>query len=440
MESGNRFLVIGSGGREHALVWRLGSSPACKGIWAAPGNPGMAQLATCLPISTSDFEALGKACLEHNIDTVVVGPEQPLVDGIADYFATEPSLKHIALLGPDKACAQLEGSKDFSKAFMARHQIPTASYATFTTTELDACLTYLAQHPLPIVLKADGLAAGKGVVICQSVQEAQDTAKDMLSGNAFGQAGERVVVEQFLDGWEMSYFLLADGTGHYLTLPQARDYKRIGEGNTGPNTGGMGTVSPVELADATLLQKVQDRIAAPSIAGLMAEGLHYKGFLFIGLMVVQGEPYVIEYNCRLGDPETQSIMSRLGDDFATAIAAAARGTLQDWIAANGALTISPTKAVTVILAAAGYPGTVKKGDVITGLDTLTIDTFGARTLQVFHAGTSLSSQGELITAGGRVIAATASAPAWNQAVEAAHRAAEQITWTGKQWRRDIGRD
>lgn len=427
-----RFLVLGSGGREHALAWRLSTSEAAEAVFVAPGNPGMTHVATCLPTNTSDFDAIGTLCLQHQIQVVVVGPEQPLVEGIANYFKDHEALAHIHILGPEAAAAQLEGSKAFSKAFMQRHNIPTARYASFNHDELAACLQYLQDHPLPIVVKADGLAAGKGVVICTTLAEAETTVTDMLSGTAFGSAGSTVVIEQYLDGWEMSYFLLCDGTGEFLVLPQARDYKRIGEGNTGPNTGGMGTVSPVEKADTALLQKVYDRIALPSVQGLQADDLPYKGFLFIGLMICAGEPYVIEYNCRMGDPETQSIMSRLGSDFGSAVAAAAQGQLSAWKAQHS-LTVSENKACTVVLAAEGYPGTVRKGDVISGLDQVS----GA---QVFHAGTAADAQGNIMTAGGRVLATTATGTTWQQAVTLAHQAAETITWQGRYFRRDIGRD
>lgn len=430
--NGLKFLVLGSGGREHALAWRLSTAPQHQ-VFAVPGNPGIAEVATCLPGNLADFDQLKQLCLDHQIDIVVVGPEQPLVDGVADYFAADSALAHVALLGPDKACAQLEGSKAFSKAFMARHNIPTARYAEFDQHQLDACLDYLTTHPLPIVVKADGLAAGKGVIIAQTVAEAQAAVTDMLTGAAFGEAGLRVVIEAFLEGIEMSYFVMADGTGHYLTLPQAKDYKRIGVGDTGPNTGGMGTVSPVPFATDSLLSEVDATIVKPTLDGLKAEGLHYKGFLFIGLMVdlaAGHKPYVIEYNCRLGDPETQSLMMRLGPDFADAVAAAARGQLATY---TTPLHVSNDPVCTVILASGGYPAAFVKGHPITGLDQVT-------TATIFHAGTSLNAAGQLINTGGRVLAITATAADWPTAIDKAQQAAHTIQWQDRYFRSDIGRD
>lgn len=434
----HRFLVLGSGGREHALCWRLSQPDHSEGqrrqhaVYAAPGNPGIAKIVTCAPIPLNDFQAIAQFCLDQGIDVVVVGPEQPLVEGIANYFAARPDLAAIKVLGPNKACAQLEGSKAFSKAFMARHNIPTAAYQEFTQADLAACLAYIQTQQLPIVIKADGLAAGKGVIIAQSYPEAAEAVTEMLSGEAFGAAGERVVIEQFLDGKELSYFVLADGKGHYLTLPQAKDYKRIGVGDTGLNTGGMGTISPVPFADEAMLAAVDATIVRPTLAGLEAEGLHYVGFLFIGLMVVDGKPFVIEYNCRLGDPETQSLMMRLGPDLADAFVAAANGELSTWEGRSLSTTDHPV--CTVVLASGGYPGTFEKGLQISGHET----SLGLPDIEVFHAGTALDADGKLVTAGGRVLAVSATASTWPDTIALAQSAAATINWEGRYYRTDIG--
>lgn len=418
-------LVIGSGGREHAISWKLTQSPLLTKLYVAPGNPGIAAIAQTVNIGVSDFDKLGEFAIDKNIDLIIVGPEVPLVEGIKDYFAANEQLKNIGIVGPDKLGAQLEGSKDFSKNFMQKYDIPTASYRTFTKDTLQEGLAYLAQHTLPIVLKADGLAAGKGVIIAEDHQTAHDTLIDMLENSMFGDASSRVVVEQFLTGIEASCFVLTDGDT-YKILPVAKDYKRIGEGDTGPNTGGMGAVSPVPFADQVFMEKVNERIIKPTVNGLKGEGIKYVGFIFIGLISVNNEPFVIEYNARMGDPETEVVFPRITSDVVELFAATANGTLNDYV-----LTIDPRTATTIMLVSGGYPADYAKGFPISGLNK-------TEDVLIFHAGTALNENNQLVNTGGRVLALTAFGKDIPEALAKSNKAAETIQWEGKNYRKDIG--
>lgn len=419
-------LILGSGGREHAFAWKLAQSPLCNSLFVAPGNAGTAQVAVNLPIGFSDFLAIGEALREHKIDLLLVGPEEPLVKGIVDYIRQQPDLDNVRIVGPNAEGAQLEGSKDFSKQFMKRYGIPTASSQTFTSATLTDGLAYLETHALPIVLKADGLAAGKGVIIAETVAEAQKALHDILDGQKFGEAGNKVVVEQFLRGIELSVFVLTDGK-HYKILPEAKDYKRIGEGDTGPNTGGMGAVSPVVFASKAFLSKVEDKVVKPTLAGLQQEGINFQGFIFVGLMKVNGEPFVIEYNVRMGDPETEVVLPRIQNDFAQLMMATASGGLN-----NITLQVSPQTAVTTVIVAGGYPDAYEKGHVISDLERLD-------DIMAFHAGT-LAQNGHILTNGGRVLALTAQANSLENAVRKSQEAARTVQYNGKQYRKDIGLD
>ncbi len=419
-------LILGSGGREHAFAWKLAQSPLCNKLFVAPGNAGTAQVATNLPIGFSDFPAVAKAIRKHRIDLLLVGPEEPLVNGIVDFLRQQPDLTGLPIVGPDAKGAQLEGSKDFSKQFMQRHGIPTAAAKTFTTATLADGLAYLDTHPLPIVLKADGLAAGKGVIIAETLTDAQTALRDMLDGRKFGAAGDKVVVEQFLRGVELSVFVLTDGE-HYKILPEAKDYKRIGEGDTGPNTGGMGAVSPVVFASEAFMRKVEDKVVKPTLAGLQQEGIRYQGFIFVGLMKVNGEPFVIEYNARMGDPETEVVLPRIQSDFAELMMAAATGTLN-----TISLQVSPQTAATTVVVAGGYPDEYQKGHLISALDRLD-------DVMAFHAGT-LAKNGQVVTNGGRVLALTAQANSLENAIRKSQEAARTVQFDGKQYRKDIGLD
>lgn len=423
IEETMKILLLGSGGREHALAWKLRQSPLCEALWIAPGNAGTAALGSNVSIDPNDFPAVAALVKKEAIDLVLVGPEEPLVRGIYDYFQNE--LPELPVIGPSQVGAQLEGSKAFAKEFMLDMGIPTAAYREFTAAILQEGLDYILTQTPPIVLKADGLAAGKGVVILDDLQEAQAELRDMLSGK-FGSASAKVVIEQFLSGIEFSVFVLTDGK-NYLILPEAKDYKRVGEGDTGLNTGGMGAVSPVPFVDAELMQKVEERIIRPTIDGIIKKGIVYKGFIFIGLIKVGDEPYVIEYNCRMGDPETEVVMPRLQNDLVTLLQATHAGTLD-----QQKIAMDARSAATVILVSGGYPGDYAKGKAITGLDRV-------ENSIVFHAGTKESNR-EIVTNGGRVIALTSFGDNFDEALVFSNRNAEVIKFEGKYYRRDIGFD
>jgi len=420
-------LLIGSGGRENALAWKMAQSHQCDEIFIAPGNPGTAEFGTNLPIDINAFDALKNAAIEHQIEMIVVGPEEPLVKGIYDFFNDDPLTAHINIIGPSAKAAQLEGSKAFSKHFMQRHQIPTASYAEFTLENYEQGLDYISTHALPIVLKADGLAAGKGVIIATTHQEALTSYKEMLQDKQFGAASDKVVIEQFLEGIEVSVFALTDGT-NYQIIGHAKDYKRIGEGDTGLNTGGMGCVSPVPFMDAAFMDKVNAQIVEPTIKGIQQEGLVYKGFVFFGLMNCQGEPYVIEYNCRLGDPETEVILPRLETDLVSLLAAVDNGTLED---VN--IQYHDQFFATVMAVSGGYPGSYQKNFPIQGIEL-------AQKLPdslVFQAGTGFQ-ENTIVTKGGRVLTVTSQGKDLQQAVQKAQKALSSIQFEGMYFRKDIG--
>jgi phosphoribosylamine--glycine ligase len=419
-------LIVGSGGRECAFAWKISQSKQVDQLYIAPGNAGTQAFGKNVPIGVNDFDAIAAFALENSIELIVVGPEEPLVNGIHDYFLERTDLKSIAIVGPQKAGAQLEGSKDFSKQFMAKYNIPTAASRTFTRETLQEGIAYLAQHSLPIVLKADGLAAGKGVLICQSHEEAKAELELMLTASKFGSAGEKVVVEEFLDGIELSVFVLTDGRS-YKVLPSAKDYKRIGEADTGLNTGGMGSISPVPFASDEFLEKVEQRIIIPTIEGLKQEQIPYKGFIFLGLMNVSGNPYLIEYNVRMGDPETQSVLPRIASDFVDLL----QGVAQENLAERD-FAISPKTAATIVLVSGGYPEKYEKGKAITGIENIK-ESF------VFHAGTKAAG-GEVLTDGGRVLAVTAMKDGLFEALQQSTADAGRIFYQGRYFRTDIGFD
>lgn len=419
-------LLLGSGGREHALAWKLSQSAKCQQLYIAPGNAGTALCGTNINMSVTDFDAIKQFVLDKQIGMVLVGPEEPLVKGIVDMFRKDAALQQVAIIGPSQYGAQLEGSKAFAKKFMMRHNIPTAKYREFDATNYAEGIPYLQQHSLPIVLKADGLAAGKGVLICHSHVEAMAEFELMLQQSKFGDAGKKVVVEEFLDGIELSVFVVTDGK-HYVLLPEAKDYKRIGEGDTGLNTGGMGAVSPVPFADDAFMKKVIDKVVEPTIKGIAQEKIDYKGFVFVGLIKVGDEPLVIEYNCRMGDPETEVVMPRLKTDLVDLLLATAQGTLD---------TIKVEKdhraACTVMAVSGGYPGSYEKGFPIEGLDKpLPADSI------VFHAGTT-PKEDEVVTSGGRVLCVTSYDDTISGAVRKSRKVLQQIRFEDMYYRKDIG--
>jgi phosphoribosylamine--glycine ligase len=419
-------LILGSGGREHAFAWKISQSNLLSHLFIAPGNPGTANVGTNLALEVTDFEGIVAAIRAHHIELVIVGPEEPLVRGIRNFIESQADLQHVGIVGPGSDGAQLEGSKDFSKNFMHRYGIPTAASKTFTKETIQDALPYLEEQSLPIVLKADGLAAGKGVIIAQSLQEAKEALEEMLLESKFGAASEKVVIEQFLRGIELSVFVLTDGE-NYVVLPEAKDYKRIGDNDEGLNTGGMGAVSPVPFATAKFMELVRTKVIDPTLHGLHAEKIKYQGFIFIGLMNHEGEPYVIEYNARMGDPETEVVLPRIESDFLSLLIASSNGTLSEQN-----LQISSQYAVTTMVVAEGYPETYRKGDVISNLEKIE-DAF------IFHAGTK-ETNGEIMTNGGRVMAFTGTSNTLENAIQKSQKAAITAKYEGKNFRRDIGLD
>jgi phosphoribosylamine--glycine ligase len=420
-------LLLGSGGREHAFAWKMSQSPLLSNLYIAPGNPGTAEIGTNLPIAVTDFEGIKSAIISHHIELVVVGPEEPLVRGIRDFIEADAMISHVGIVGPGKLGAQLEGSKDFSKNFMNRHKIPTAKSETFIKDTIEEGLAYLANNvSFPIVLKADGLAAGKGVIIAQNLKEAQDTLKEMLLDAKFGDASSKVVIEDFLQGIELSVFVLSDGE-NYVILPEAKDYKRIRDNDEGLNTGGMGAVSPVPFANEKFMEKVKSKVVEPTIKGLKEDGIPYQGFIFIGLMNQNGDPSVIEYNVRMGDPETEVVLPRIESDFLSLLFAASKGKL------NGIkIALSEQFAVTTMLVAGGYPEDYRKGDVMSGFDLV-------KDAIVFHAGTK-EQDGKIVTSGGRVMALTGMSNTLESAIQKSQKAANAVQYEGKHFRKDIGLD
>jgi phosphoribosylamine--glycine ligase len=419
-------LLIGSGGREHAFAWKLSQSSLLTKLYIAPGNPGTANHGENVNIDPLDFQQVKEFVLEKSIGLVIVGPEDPLVKGIHDFFIDDEELEHIPVIGPTKLGAKLEGSKDFSKGFMTRQGIPTAKYRSFKSHQKSEAVKFLESLKPPYVIKADGLAAGKGVIICDELYEAELSLDQFFDGT-FGDAGKTVVIEEFLKGIEVSIFILTDGES-YVLLPEAKDYKRIGEGDKGPNTGGMGSVSPVSFANKAFMDKVVDRVVKPTIEGLKAEGIVYKGFIFAGLMNVNGEPYVIEYNARMGDPETQVVLPRLKTDLLDLLIQSAKGNLKDY-----KVEFHDNTATAVILVSGGYPGSYKKGIVISGVNDLS-------SAITFHAGTKLDDQNRLVTSGGRVFASVGISNNIKSALEISYSNANSIKFDDKFFRKDIGQD
>ena len=419
-------LIIGSGGREHAFAWKIKQSPLCNSLFIAPGNTGTALFGTNLSIAIADFENLAAAALENKIDLILVGPEEPLVKGITDFFQNNELTKHIQIIGPSMQAAQLEGSKAYAKDFMTRHGIPTAAYKEFTVNDFDGGIKYLDEHEYPVVLKADGLAAGKGVIICNTVLEARAEFELMLLRSKFGEAGKKVVVEDFLEGIELSVFVLTDGVD-YVLLPEAKDYKKIGKGDTGLNTGGMGAVSPVPILTDELKQKIIDQIVEPTINGLQKDNLNYKGFVFIGLMINKNEPMVIEYNCRMGDPETEVVLPRLKNDIVELLVATSNKSLK-----KQKIKTDERSAVAIVAVSGGYPGDFKKNIIINGLDSYHLpDSF------LFHAGT-LQKENGIVTNGGRVLVAVSFGENIKEAAEHSDYLLQQIHFEDMLYRDDIG--
>ena len=421
-----KILLLGSGGREHALAHKLSQSPLCESLFIAPGNAGTSLCGTNLNFGFNDFESIKRACIDKKINLVIVGPEEPLVKGITDFLINDPALKDIDVIGPDKESAQLEGSKAFAKAFMMRHNIPTAAYKEFTLDNYQEGVTYLQQHKLPIVMKADGLAAGKGVVICENHLEAIAEFDLMIQRAKFGEAGKKVVIEEFLHGIEMSVFVLTDGK-NYVLLPEAKDYKRIGEGDTGPNTGGMGAISPVPFANKALMKKIEDKAIKPTVDGLQKEGLEYRGFIFFGFMIVDNEPYMIEYNCRMGDPETEVVIPRLKNDLVELLTAASNQQLDKIKIETDSRTVC-----TVVAVSGGYPGDYKKGYEISGIEEINpADSI------LFHMGTT-TEKGKVVTNGGRVFCITSYGMSVFDAVEISKEEMEKVSFKNMAYRSDIG--
>lgn len=420
-------LLLGSGGREHAIAYKIAQSNKTSKLFIAPGNAGTLNCGTNININNEDFETVKTFVLENSINMVVVGPEAPLVGGIVDFFKNDPMLCNIAIIGPSKQGAELEGSKDYAKAFMSKYNIPTARYNTFSKDNITQGIEFLRTLKPPYVLKADGLAAGKGVLILDSLEEAEKELKEMLENAKFGNASNKVLIEEYLKGIELSVFVLTDGQ-NYKILPEAKDYKRIGEGDSGLNTGGMGSVSPVPFAEKDFMQKVEERIVIPTVNGLRNESIDYKGFIFIGLMNVDGNPYVIEYNVRMGDPETESVFPRIQSDVVELFENTFAGTLN-----NVELKVTKQAAACVMMVAKGYPESYPKGDVIEGINNVTNSL-------VFHAGTAKNTQNETITNGGRVICVTSLADTLEEALAKSYQSVEKIQWKNKYFRRDIGKD
>jgi phosphoribosylamine--glycine ligase len=419
-------LILGAGGREHTFAWKIAQSPLCNQLFVAPGNSGTSSLATNLDVSVNDFEGIKKQVLAHAINMVVVGPEDPLVNGIYDFFLQDIALQHVAVIGPQKAAAQLEGSKEFAKEFLYRHEIPTAAYESFTKDTLEQGYAFLDSLKPPYVLKADGLAAGKGVLILTDINQAKQELKSMLVDSKFGAASTKVVIEEFLDGIELSCFVLTDGK-NYKLLPTAKDYKRIGEGDTGLNTGGMGAISPVPFADSALLTKIENRIVKPTVDGLVKDNLPYKGFIFIGLIVVDNEPVVIEYNVRMGDPETEAVLPRLKTDLVAIFQAIDNECLNEI-----KIEIDSQTAATVMLVSGGYPEAYEKGKEITGLENI-------QDSIVFHAGAT-NRDGKPVTSGGRVLTVTSLGDDFHSALEKSYKSIENIKFEAMNYRTDIGFD
>ncbi len=420
-------LILGSGGREHTFAWKLAQSQKCNTLYVAPGNAGTQRIATNLAISPTNFSEVEQAIHTHDINMLVVGPEDPLVKGIVNFFRAKKELNELIIIGPDKEGAQLEGSKDFSKSFMNRHNIPTAKSITFNAHQYDEAIEYIESHEYPLVLKADGLAAGKGVIIAQDFNEAEIALQHILIDKKFKEAGNKVLVEDFLDGIELSVFVLSDGK-NYKILPEAKDYKRIGDNDTGLNTGGMGAVSPVPFANAEFIAKVEEQVIKPTISGLVSDGIDFRGFLFIGLMNINNNPFVIEYNVRMGDPETQVVLPRIESDLVELFEATGAQSLNKY-----AIKISPKVATTVVAVAGGYPGNYNKGDEITGLISDKEETI------TFQAGTT-NIENKIKTNGGRVLAVTAMSDSIPQAKKLAYKRLENISWKEMFYRKDISDD